>query len=73
MTAWELLRSLHTVCHFQTREGSCVGPASASELKRWLQRSAIHINAEPVRWDEVLDFPLHSVILFPRGKRITLL
>lgn len=64
MTAWDWLKDLHTVCHFQSRERT--GEASNSELKRWIQNKALKINAETVEWNEELDFPLISVILFPR-------
>lgn len=49
-------------------------PASNSELRRWINQKCLLINDEAVTVDEVLDFPLHSVILFPKSKkRITLL
>ena len=66
MTAWELLRSLHEVCSFQTREGRRVGKASSSELKRWIQNKAMIVNGEPVEFDEQIDFPIFSVVLFPK-------
>ena len=70
--AWQFLRDLHEICHFQTREGKCAGKASGSELKRWCQNRALIINGEPVAWDEEMDFPIFSVVLFPK-KKITLL
>lgn len=72
MTAWELLRTLHEVCSFQTREGKKVGKASTSELKRWIQNGALVINGEKVEWDEPIDFHVFSMILFPK-KPITLI
>jgi len=70
MNAWEFLRDLHKVCFFQSRERT--GIASASELKRWIQNGVLVINGERVQWDELMDFPMISVVLFP-NKRITLL
>ena len=70
-TAWTFLRELHSICHFQTRERG-TGTASASELKRWLQNKAIRINGETVDWDEIIDFPIFSVVLFPKKGRVTL-
>lgn len=70
MTAWEFLRDLHKVCHFQSRERT--GDASNSELKRWIQSQSLVINAERVTWDEPMDFPLISVVLFPKNP-VTLL
>lgn len=67
MTSWEFLRSLHEVCHFQTREGAKVGRASTSELKRWIDNGALLINGERAASRELLDFPVFSVTLFPRN------
>lgn len=72
LTAWGFLRNLHEVCSFQTREGKKTGKASSSELKRWIQNKALLINGEPVTPDEVLDFPMFSVVLFPKNP-VTLL
>ena len=47
--------------------------ASKSELRRWCDAKQVHFNAEPVAWDEPIDFPLTSVVIFPNAKgRITL-
>lgn len=72
VNAWQFLRELHEVCQFQTREGKKVGKASASELKRWCQNGAFVINGEKVAWDELIDFPVFSIMLFPK-KPVTLL
>ncbi len=72
MTAWQFLIDLHKLCHFQTREGSKVGRASNSELKRWLQNRAVIANGEALMWNEPMDFPLYSLVLFPNNK-VTLL
>lgn len=66
MNAWTWLISLHSVCSFQTREGKKVGKASNSELKRWLQNKAVVVNGEPLAWDAQMDFPIFSVVLFPK-------
>lgn len=71
MNAWGFLRDLNMVCHFTTRERGN-GRASNSELKRWLQNSAVRINGEIVKWDEPIDFPIFSVVLFPKRGRVTL-
>ena len=73
MNAWQFLMSLNTVCFFQTKEGKKVGKVSNSELKRWIQNKAFVINGESVEWDEPINFPLFSVILFPKNQRVTLL
>ena len=74
LTAWQFLRELHKVCHFQTREGKKVGNVSASELKRLIQNKAVHANGEALIWDEPMDFPITSLVMFPNNenKRCTL-
>lgn len=73
LTAWDWLKSLHEICHFQTKEGKKVGKATNSELKRWIQNKALIINGEVVEWNELIDFPIFSVALFTKHNRITLL
>lgn len=66
MNAWMFLRELHKICHFQTREGKLTGDASASELKRWLQNGAVIVNGDKIDWNEEMDFPIFSFVLFPK-------
>lgn len=73
MNAWQFLIHLSEVCHFQTKEGKKVGRASNSELRRWVQNKVLLINGESVSWDEPIDFPIFSVVLFPKSARVTLL
>jgi 23S rRNA-/tRNA-specific pseudouridylate synthase len=47
--------------------------ASKSEVKRWLKNSAIRFNGRTLKPEELLDFPLYSVVLFPKGNRVTIL
>lgn len=72
INAWTFLGDLHKACHFQTKEGKKVGRASNSELKRWIQNKALLVNGETVEWNEPLDFPIISVVLFPKSGRVTL-
>ena len=67
MTAYDFLKILHDDwCHFQTREGKKVGIASNAELKRWFHNGAVVINGERSRWDDVVKFPIYSMVLFPK-------
>lgn len=72
MTSIQFLTNLHQVCNFQTREGKKVGKASTSELRRWIQNKALLINGETVEVNEEIDFPVFSVVLFPKNP-VTLL
>ena len=64
-TAWEFLRELHSVCSFTSRE--IPGKrASNSELKRWFQNKSVVVNGERIDWNEPMDFPIISFVLFPK-------
>ena len=72
MNALAFLIDLHAVCHFQTKEGKKVGRASNSELRRWLQNGAVWVNGETVQWNEEIDFPIFSLVLFPKSSKVTI-
>jgi 16S rRNA U516 pseudouridylate synthase RsuA-like enzyme len=55
-----------------SREGK-VKVASKSEVARWIRAGAVRVNGEALDEREAVDFPLISVVLFPKGKRVTLL
>lgn len=62
------MRELHDEAPFQTKEGKKVGSASYGELKRWLMNKAVLVNGETVEWNEPMDFPIISFVLFPKSK-----
>ena len=69
MNIIDFLCQLHTICHFQTREGKKYGTASKSELKRWIINGAIEVNGEKVTdVSEVMNYPIYSFVLFPKNK-----
>lgn len=61
------------VVQFQvfSREGK-VKPASRSEVRRWLDAGAVWCNGETLTANEPIDFPVFSLVLFPKGNRVTL-
>lgn len=69
MNTWQFLIDLNSVCNFMSRERS--GKVSNSELKRWCKNQAVVINGYRVKWDEPIDFPIKSIVLFPK-KPVTL-
>jgi len=79
MTALQYILSIHnfgsglTKTGFWSHEQNKI--ASNSEIRRWIENGSILINHERVTCNEVIDFPLHSVILFPKSdkRRITVL
>jgi hypothetical protein len=54
-----------------SREGKA-GPASKSEIRRWLQAGAVVLNGTRLADTSDVQFPVTSLVLFPKGKRITL-
>jgi hypothetical protein len=49
-------------------------PASGSAVRRWLQEGSLVIDGERISPDEMLDYPIWSVVLFPKSneRRVTL-
>lgn len=47
---------------------------SNSAVRRWIDQGALQVNGEKVLSKEVVDFPVFSVVLFPKSdkKRITI-
>ncbi len=54
-----------------SREGKCQ-PASKSEVARWIKAGAVIVNGETLEPDEQMDFDVFSLVLFPKGRRVTL-
>jgi 16S rRNA U516 pseudouridylate synthase RsuA-like enzyme len=54
-----------------SREGKG-GAASKSEVARWIRAGAVQVNGEALDERETVDFPVFSMVLFPKGKRVTL-
>ena len=75
MTGIQYLRSLHEVCCFQSTEKRGTGPASNSELGRWLKSKSLHVNGKAIAPGDKIEYPVVSVVLFPKSKtaRTTLL
>ncbi len=45
---------------------------SNSELKRWCKDRVVVVNGERITDpDELIDFPITSLVFFPKGKRKT--
>ena len=45
--------------------------ASNAELKRWIRNGSVLFNGETVDVNEEIDFPIFSLVFFPKGKRKT--
>lgn len=72
MNALQFMRTLSNACGgFMSRERD--GKASNSEMKRWIGNRSVIINGENVAWDEAMNFHMESVVLFPKGKTVTIL
>ena len=46
-------------------------PMSNGELKRHMQQGGVLVNGERVAPDERIDFPVFSLVFFPKSKRRT--
>lgn len=42
-------------------------PASNSDLRRWVEQGAIRFNGKILKPNDMLDFPIISVVLFPKS------
>lgn len=65
---WQFLIELNSVCHFMSTERPGQR-ASSSELKRWCQNNAVILNGRAVNWDHEIEFPVTSLVLFPKRPR----
>lgn len=72
-SAIEYMKAVDWLAQFKLWSRERMGVASKSELRRWFDAGNVQMNAERVEWDEPMDFPLISVVIFPNGRRITLL
>ena len=51
-----------------------IGEASKAEMRRWFDQGGVHVNGKPLAWDApVFPNDVSSLVLFPKGKRVTLL
>ena len=49
-------------------------PMSNGELKRHMQQGGVLVNGERIEPDELINFPVHSLVFFPKSaaRRTTL-
>lgn len=73
LTALQFLIRLNELATFWNTEQNC--KASNSALRRWIEQGGVLFNREKMEPNELLDFSLFSLVLFPKSekKRITLL
>lgn len=50
------------------KESKC-WPASNSEIRRWLLNKAVIINGQHLAWDQEIEFPVTSLVFFPRSEK----
>ena len=66
-TVLEFLFSLRPALPM-SRERACT-PTSNSELRRWLRDQAVILNGKRVGANELVDFPVVSLVFFPKSAR----
>lgn len=64
MLTW--LDSLRPALPYSTEKPTTV--VSNSELRRWILKGSILVNSERVTYDEPMDFPVFSLVFFPKSK-----
>lgn len=67
MTAWQWLSGIGAKGFWNQEEKKA---ASNTLLRRWLEQGVIRINGKIVKPNDMLDFPILSVILFPKSDRL---
>ena len=68
------MKALDWIAQFGLWSRERMGIASRSELRRWFDAGNVVISAERVEWNEEMEnMNMISVVIFPKGKRITLL
>jgi len=65
VTAFEFLKQIHLP---MSTERPCT-PVSNAELKRWIRNGSVLFNGEKVEVNEEINFPIISLVFFPKGKR----
>lgn len=68
MTAKELMLDLHKLCHFMSTERPGT-KASSSEVIRWLNNKAVSINSYNPSPQELVQFPVQNLVLFPKSDK----
>ena len=70
MNMLTFLNSLRPALPFSTEKPCTL--VSNSELRRWIANGSVLVNSERVTWDELVNFPVFSLVFFPAsGKRKT--
>lgn len=64
-TAYEWLLGLGRVGFWDVAEKK---PASNSTLRRFIEQGAIRFNGKVVKPNDMLDFPILSVVMFPKSE-----
>lgn len=50
-----------------SNEKPCTRPSN-SELRRWINQGVVLFNTERVNIEEEIDFPVFSLVIFPKSK-----
>lgn len=67
MNILTFLNNLRPALPFSTEKPCTI--VSNSELRRWCTNGSILINTEQVTWDELVDFPVFSIVFFPSSAK----
>lgn len=66
--ARDWFREINKLCQFSSLEHPGT-KASNSELQRWINQGSVIVNGETLKADELIDFPIFSVVLHPKSRK----
>ncbi len=69
MNCLQKFLELHEFSNFQSNEGTRVGPASKSEIRRWFSQNCIEVNFNTVRAEDEWPSFIKSIVMFPKNKK----
>ena len=67
MTHLEYLISLRNALPYSSEQPGKT--ASNSEIRRWLLNGTVLFNTEKAAFDELVDYPIFSLVFFPKSEK----
>lgn len=67
MNMLTFLNSLRPAIPYSAEKPNTI--CSNSELRRWMANGSVLVNSEKVVWDEPVDFPVFSIVFFPKSDK----
>lgn len=69
-TAFEVIKHLGVIpMSIETKEGEAPRPPSDSEVRRWLDQSAVIINGKRPKAKDIVEWPITQLVFFPKSEK----